>query len=112
MSKCYFVSVRTYQSVNNMGLELGRYVEQTYHHTLVPADEFKEVIADIKAKMKELEEKFPRSRPFKLEVQRFTDSYKLGYENIYVSPQNKNIDTHVFVLETDVVRGREKGGAL
>lgn len=112
MSRCYFVSVRTYQSVNNMGLELGRYVEEKYHLTLAPVDKFKEVIADIKAKMRELEEKFPKSRPFKMEVIRFTDRYGQMNENIYVSPQGKGSYTNVFVLETSAVRGWLEGGEV
>lgn len=112
MSKKYLMTVRTYQSVNNMGLELGRYVEETFDHMLVSADNFRKVIDIIDAKMKALEAEFPRSRPFKREIIVIKDKFGVAHENIYVTPQNKFNDNHVFILDTEVVRGEMEGGVI
>lgn len=104
MTDLLFITVRTYSSVNNMGKELGAYVENMYDQALVPTDAFPAVTADIKAKMKELEAKYPRSKPFELETISFTDKYGHTHENIYVTPQNRYNDNHVFCLDTASVR--------
>lgn len=104
MTALLFITVRTYSSVNNMGKELGAYVENAYDQALVPTIAFPAVTADIKAKMKELEAKYPRSKPFKLETISFTDKYGHAHENIYVTPQNLHNDNHVFCLDTASVR--------
>ncbi len=105
MAKNYFVTVRTYQSVNNMGLELGRYVEGKYDKVVVPAEDFGKVSVDIMEKMKELEKKYPRSRPFRMETVTVTDRrYQQSLPYIYVTPQSKYNDNHVFVLDTAVIR--------
>ena len=112
MSRMYLMTVRTYMSVNNMGLELGRYVEETFDHMLVSAADLRKVVANIDAKMKALEAQFPRSRPFKREIIVTKDKFGVGHESIYVTPQSKYNDNHVFVLDTEVVRGELKGGDL
>lgn len=104
MAKNYFVTVRTYQSVNNMGLELGRYVEKKYHNVVVSAEDFGKVTVDIMEKMKELEKKYPRSKAFRMETLSIHDSYKVLHPYIYVTPQSKYNDNHVFVLDTAVIR--------
>lgn len=104
MAKNYFVTVRTYQSVNNMGLELGRYVERKYDKVVVPAEDFDKVKADIMEKMKYLEKEYPRSRPFKMETISYVDRYQQSAPSIYVTPQSNYNDNHIFILDTDVIR--------
>lgn len=119
MEKNYFMTVRTYQSVNNMGLELGHYVERKYHNVVVSAEDFGKVTVDIMEKMKELEKKYPRSRAFKMETLSHVDRYQQKHPNIYVTPQSNYNDNHIFILDTDVIRNEVnvvsmdmKGGAL
>lgn len=104
MEKNYFMTVRTYQSVNNMGLELGHYVEKKYNNVVVSAEEFGKVTIDIMEKMKELEKKYPRSKAFRMETLSIHDSYKVLHPYIYVTPQSKYNDNHIFVLDTAVIR--------
>lgn len=59
MDKWFFIEVQTYQSVNKMGLELGKYVEKRYDQTVVHKDCIDDISADIKQKMEELQEKYP-----------------------------------------------------
>lgn len=105
MAKNYFVTVRAYQSVNNMGLELGRYVEEKYDKVVVPAEDFGKVTIDIMEKMKELEKKYPRSRAFKMETLALCDrAHGQNVPAIYVTPQSKFNDNHIFSLDTAVIR--------
>ena len=104
MAKNYFVTVRTYQSVNNMGLELGHYVEDKYNNVVVSAEEFGKVTIDIMEKMKELEKKYPRSKAFKMETLVSTDRYQQKCHSVYVTPQSKYNDNHIFILDTAVIR--------
>ena len=104
MEKNYFITVRTYQSVNNMGLELGRYVERKYHNVVVSAGDFGKVTVDIMEKMKELERKYPRSRAFRMETLSHKDRYQQDTPSLYVTPQSKYNDNHIFVLDTAVIR--------
>lgn len=108
MKKHYFITVRTYLSVNNMGLELGEYVDRKYNHVVVSADDFEKVKDDIREKMKELEAKYPRSRAFRMEVLSSDDRYKQSAPNIYVTPQSKYNDNHIFVMDTAVIRNDVK----
>lgn len=108
MEKNYFMTVRTYQSVNNMGLELGRYVEKKYNNVVVPAEDFGKVNVDIMEKMKELEKKYPSSKAFKMETFSHKDKYQQSAPSIYVTPQSKYNDNHIFILDTAVVRNEVK----
>lgn len=119
MAKNYFVTVRTYQSVNNMGLELGHYVEKKYNNVVVSAEDFGKVTVDIMEKMKELERKYPRSRAFRMETISHKDRYQQNAPSLYVTPQSKYNDNHIFILDTAVVRNEvsvvslsTKGGGL
>lgn len=111
MKKHYFITVRTYQSVNNMGSELGKYVESKYNNVVVSADDFEKVKSDIREKMAELEAKYPRSRAFKMLA--LNSVGRLG-PSVYVKPQSKYNDNHIFVLDTAVIRNEvrvvPKGG--
>lgn len=103
MDKYYFISVMAYQSVNNMGLELNKYVVERYDQAVVHANCIYGIKADIEQKMGELQEKYPRSRPFKLIVNDRKDKYGESYIDLYVTA-NKDIDKHVFVMNVSVVR--------
>ena len=58
MDKYYFIEVQRFLSVNNMGLDLGRYVEDKYNHAVIHADCMYDIKADITAKMEELQNKY------------------------------------------------------
>ena len=58
------LNVTIYKGVNNMGLELWKYVEDKYSHVVVHKNDLEAIIKDVQAKARELEEKYPRSRPF------------------------------------------------
>ena len=103
MDKYYFISVMAYQSVNNMGLELNKYVVGRYDQAVVHANCIYGIKADIEQKMVELQEKYPRSRPFKLIVNDRKDKYGEPFSDIHVTA-NKDIDKHVFVMNVSVVR--------
>ncbi|MBR1755915.1 MAG: hypothetical protein IJ754_08015 [Bacteroidaceae bacterium] len=100
----FFIAVRTYNSVNNMGKELGEYVRLHYDHTMVTEDSFPEVVKDLKKKQSELEKKYPRCKPFEYNEYLFKDYYKHESPHIYVKPQNTYNDNVVYSLSTTVVR--------
>lgn len=103
MDKYYFISVMAYQSVNNMGLELNKYVVGRYDQAVVHANCIYGIKADIEQKMGELQEKYPRCRPFELIITERKDKYGEPYSDIHVTA-NKDIDKHVFVMNVSVVR--------
>lgn len=105
MDKYYFIEVQTYQSVNNMGLELGRYVEEEYNHKVVHANQMYDIKADITAKMDELQEKFPRSRAFDFRSDIYDDKIDGEHEIISVAA-NRDIDKYVLILRTTVIRNK------
>lgn len=116
MKRHYFIMVRPYLSVSKMGLELGEYVDRKYNHVVVSADDFEKVKDDIREKMKELKEKYPRSKSFKMLTVYDIDRYEKGAPYIYVTPQSQYNDNHIFVLNTEVIRNEvkvvSKGGTL
>lgn len=103
MDKYYFISVMAYQSVNNMGLELNKYVVDRYDQAVVHANCINDIKADIEQKMQDLQEKYPRSHPFKLIVNDRKDKYGESYKDLYVTA-NKVIDKHIFVMNVSIVR--------
>ncbi len=102
--KHYFISVTAYLSVNNMGKELGQYVEDKYNQTVVSEDDFEDVAIDIAEKKTELEKKYPRCRPFRYLTYKGTDRYGQECENIYVKPDSSYNDNVIFSLRTTVIR--------
>lgn len=104
MDKWFYIEVQTYQSVNNMGLELGRYVEERYDHTVVHKDCISDIYADIDAKRHELEEKYPRSRPFKYEKREYVDRWKETVPEISAKPDSTYNDNFIFILRTSSIR--------
>ena len=103
MDKWYFIEVQTYQSVNNMGKELGLYVNDRYDQTVVHKDCMGDVSADIEQKMQELEEKYPRCKKFKYEIREYKDRYETVID-ISAKPDNIYNDNYVFILRTRTIR--------
>ena len=103
MDRYYFITVMAYQSVNNMGLELNKYVVERYDQAVVHANCICAIKADIEQKMNELLEKYPRCRPFELIFSERKDKYGEPFSDIHVTA-NKDIDKHVFVMNVSVVR--------
>lgn len=104
MSKHYFISVRTYKAVNSMGEALAHYVERKYHHTVVAADRFGEVVKDVREKQAQLEKEFPRCRPFRYNTYKTKDRYGNECEHVYVKPDSTYNDNVVYALEVEVIR--------
>jgi hypothetical protein len=53
--------------------------------------------------MNELQEKYPRCRPFELIFSERKDKYGESHKDLYVTA-NKDIDKHIFVMNVSVVR--------
>ena len=104
MDKWFFIEVQTYRSVNKMGLELGAYVEERYHQTVVHKDCMQDIYADVRSKMVELEKKYPKCKPFKCEVYEYRDTWQEKMFDISVMPENRYNDNCVFCLRTKQVR--------
>ena len=104
MDKWFFIEVQTYRSVNKMGLELGEYVEKRYDHAVVHKDCIVDISDDIKAKMAELEEKYPRSRPFKYEKRKYKDRWQETVPELSAKPDSTYNDNYIFVLRTSSIR--------
>ena len=104
MDKWFFIEVQTYQSVNKMGLELGHYVEKQYDHMVVHKDCIPVIYDDIKAKKEELEEKYPRSRPFKYEKRVYKDRWQEEVPEISAKPDSTYNDNYIFILRTYSIR--------
>lgn len=104
MDTWLFIEVQTYQSVNKMGLELGKYVEKRYDQAVVHKDCIYDISADIKQKMEELQEKYPRCRPFKFEKGVYVDRYQEKIIDLSAKPDNPYNDNYVFILRTKFVR--------
>ena len=103
MDKYYFIDVQRFLSVNNMGLELGKYVEDKYNHAVIHANCMYDIEADITAKMKELEEKYPKCRPFDYRSDMYEDKIRGDHETISVAA-NRELEKYVLFLRTTVVR--------
>ena len=104
MDKWLFIEVQTYQSVNNMGKELGQYVFERYDQTVVHGNCMDSIEEDIAAKLRELEEKYPRCKPFQLFVSKHVGRYGEAEPDISVGPVNKFNDNLVFILHTKYIR--------
>ena len=104
MDRYFFIEVQTYRSVNKMGLELGSYVYERYDQKVVHQDCMSDIAADIKKKMEELQERYPRCKPFKYEHRRYIDRYSVTNYEIWVKPDNPQNDNYVFSLDTKFIR--------
>ena len=108
MDKWLYIEVQAYLSVNinKMGLELGHYVEEKYDHVVVHKDCIPDIYNDIKAKKEELEEKYPRSRPFIYEKREYKDSWQETFLKISAKPDSicTYKDNYVFILRATSIR--------
>lgn len=104
MDRCFYIEVKTYSSTNNMGRELGQYVNEEYDHTVIHQDKMCDIAADIKNKMEELQKKYPKCKAFEFEHNGYSDRYGVTCDRITVKPSNKYNDNYVFVLEASFVR--------
>lgn len=104
MDRWFFIEVQTYRSVNQMGLELGEYVYDRYDQTVVHQNCMSGIAADIKEKMEELHEKYPRCKEFLFEHRGYTDKYDVTTDDISVKPSNNYNDNYVFFLRTKYIR--------
>ena len=103
MDKYYFIEVQRFLSVNNMGLDLGRYVEDKYNHAVIHANCMYGIKADITAKMEELQEKYTRCRPFDFRHSIYKDRIRGDHEDISIAA-NRELDKYVLFLRTTVVK--------
>lgn len=63
MKRYYIDRVRTYATtINKKCDELANHVDSLYSHSLVDENSMKQIVADIKAKAKELDEQYPRTK--------------------------------------------------
>lgn len=100
----YFIEVQTYKSVNNMGLELGQYVYDKFDRIVVHEGCIDDIVDEIKEKMKELEGKYPKCRPFKFGCRIYTDRYHETEYDISAKPDSRYNDNYIFVLRTTSIR--------
>ncbi len=103
MDKWLFIEVQTYQSVNNMGRELAQYVYDKYDQTVVHKDCIPDIQADIIRKMGELQEKYPRCKPFGHDTRKYEDRRHETVYDIYVGSYNPRSDNFVFILRTKCI---------
>lgn len=102
MDRHFFLHVWTYKS-NRMGNELSEYVYEKYNHVVVSSDDIYNVKYDIEMKMRELEDRYPRCKPFRLVYNEFRGRYGEKEPNIQVKPDT-DTDKVVFNIHADYVR--------
>ena len=104
MDRWFFVEVQTYKSVNKMGLELGEYVYGKYDQVVVHQDCMNDIANDIKCKIEELQQKYPRCKAFKFEHTGYGDRYGITTDTISVKPESQYNDNFAFILSTKYIR--------
>lgn len=102
MDRHYFISVYTCNS-NRMGEELGSYVYEKYHHTVIHKDDFFNIKADIQDKMLELEDKYKRCKPFRIKLFGFSEPFGIKCPYIIVQPDN-DTNKAAFILSSQYIR--------
>lgn len=103
MDKWLFIEVQTYLSVNKMGRELAQYVYDKYDQAVVHKDCIPDIQLDILDKMNELQQKFPRCKPFKHELREYKDRRHQKVFDISVGPSNHYNDNFAFILRTKCI---------
>ena len=109
--KLFFVEVQTYQSVNAMMKEIGKWTWLNYDRHIVSETMWADMLEAIRKKMKEEVAKHPRSKAIKLEES--TDNTNSGINrSVYVKPVNQFNDNFAFILtgksvHTVEVKGNE-----
>ena len=109
--KLFFVEVQTYQSVNAMMREIGKWTWMNYDRHIVSETMWADMVEAIRKKMKEEVAKHPRSKAIKLEES--TDNTNSGMNrSVCVKPVNQFNDKFAFYLtgksvHTVEVKGNE-----
>ena len=109
--KLFFVEVQTYQSVNAMMKEIGKWTWLNYDRHIVSETMWADMVEAIRKKMKEEVAKHPHSKAIKLEES--TDNTNSGINrSVYVKPVNQFNDNFAFILtgksvHTVEVKGNE-----
>jgi len=109
--KLFFVEVQTYQSVNAMMKEIGKWTWLNYDRHIVSETMWADMVEAIRKKMKEEVAKHPRSKAIKLEES--TDNTNSGINrSVCVKQVNKFNDNFAFILtgksvHTVEVKGNE-----
>lgn len=107
MDRYYFIEVQAYKSVNNMGLELGQYVENKYAQTVVNIESMGDIALDIKDKIEELHLKYPRCKELIFEHRLISNGNGENVERITARPNTPRSllsEGYVFILTTKCVR--------
>ena len=95
--KLYFVEVQTYQSVNAMMKEIGKWVWLNFDHHIMSESMWNKMVEAIRQKMNDEISKHPRSKPIKLDES--TDQTKCGMNRtICVKSVNQFNDNFAFIL--------------
>lgn len=92
--KFYIHYIKTYACVNTKGKELQEFVLKFQDCLVSDEKSLANIKKEIKDKMKELEAKYPRTKPFQFK--------EIGSQ-WWVTPENKYNDNHVFTLGFSVV---------
>lgn len=109
--KLFFVEVQTYQSVNAMMKEIGKWTWMNYDRHIVSETMWADMVEAIRKKMKEEVAKHPRSKAIKLEES--TENTNSGMNrSVCVKPVNQFNDKFAFILtgksvHTVEVKGNE-----
>ena len=109
--KLFFVEVQTYQSVNAMMREIGKWTWMNYDRHIVSETMWADMVEAIRKKMKEEVAKHPRSKAIKLEES--TENTNSGMNrSVCVKPVNQFNDKFAFYLtgksvHTVEVKGNE-----
>ena len=105
MEKLLFAEVQTFKSVNNLGLEIGKYVSENYHRRIISEKRIKAVFGDIKYTMMRFQEKHPRCRKMIIIIHEFQDKFGRTFYAVSAKPENDHTDNCAFILRTTIVEG-------
>ena len=96
--KFFIDEPKTYQSVNNKGRAMNKWIS-TFAHVLIPDELSRDAfIESVRAKASMLDEEFPRTKPLHVDVLRG------NYIQISVYPEKNQFNT-VFIVNIYPVRG-------
>ena len=101
MTNCYFIKVETYRSVNSMGLEIGKFMDTNYNHTVVETKDFHLVVSTIKEMLRVLEKEHPKCKPFRTKLTEHKDRYGNTCQDFYIEKEDYS---YVAYIQTDCIR--------
>lgn len=100
----YFIDyIKTYANVNRKGRELQIYVQQFEHYLIEDENSLKALKYDIERRIMVMNEKYPRSRPVRLDV--FSDD-RTGQWTILVEHDSDSIVYHILQESSGVLCGK------